>query len=110
MKAIVAPDGGPPPHTHRYEDETFYILEGECGLLLADEWITAGVAEADRVAHEARPCPALHGCDRVVEVGDRRAAMTRGYGYRSSSTRLSAARSAATASASRSKSSSLIPG
>jgi quercetin dioxygenase-like cupin family protein len=39
------PGGGPPPHIHRYEDETFYILEGECRLLLADEWITAGVGD-----------------------------------------------------------------
>jgi quercetin dioxygenase-like cupin family protein len=45
MEAIVAPGGGPPPHIHRYEDETFYILEGECRLLLADEWITAGVGD-----------------------------------------------------------------
>jgi quercetin dioxygenase-like cupin family protein len=45
MEAIVAPGGGPPPHIHRYEDETFYILEGECRLLLDDEWITAGVGD-----------------------------------------------------------------
>ena len=45
MEAIVAPGGGPPPHIHRYEDETFYILEGECRVLLADEWITAGVGD-----------------------------------------------------------------
>ena len=45
MEAIVAPGGGPPPHIHRREDETFYILEGECRLLLADEWITAGVGD-----------------------------------------------------------------
>jgi quercetin dioxygenase-like cupin family protein len=45
MEAIVAPGGGPPPHIHRHEDETFYILEGECRLLLADEWITAGVGD-----------------------------------------------------------------
>ena len=45
MEAIVAPGGGPPPHIHRYEDETFYVLEGECRVLLADEWITAGVGD-----------------------------------------------------------------
>jgi quercetin dioxygenase-like cupin family protein len=27
------------------EDETFYILEGECRLLLADEWMTASVGD-----------------------------------------------------------------
>ncbi|MFG0331221.1 MAG: cupin domain-containing protein [Phycisphaerales bacterium] len=28
---IVVPphDGGPPPHTHEFEDEAFYVLEGE---------------------------------------------------------------------------------
>ena len=41
MEAIVPPGGGPPPHIHRYEDETFYVLDGECRILLADEWITA---------------------------------------------------------------------
>ena len=45
MEATVAPGGGPPPHIHRFEDETFYILEGECRLLLADEWTTAGVGD-----------------------------------------------------------------
>ena len=45
MEAIVPPGGGPPPHIHRHEDETFYIVEGECGLLLGEEWITAGVGD-----------------------------------------------------------------
>jgi quercetin dioxygenase-like cupin family protein len=45
MEAIVPPGGGPPPHIHRREDETFYIVEGECSLLLAEEWITAGVGD-----------------------------------------------------------------
>jgi quercetin dioxygenase-like cupin family protein len=45
MEAIVPPGGGPPPHIHHREDETFYIVEGECGLLLGDEWITAGAGD-----------------------------------------------------------------
>jgi quercetin dioxygenase-like cupin family protein len=45
MEATVPPGGGPPPHIYRCEDETFYILEGECRLLLADEWIAAGVGD-----------------------------------------------------------------
>jgi mannose-6-phosphate isomerase-like protein (cupin superfamily) len=32
--AEVAP---PPPHIHRREDETFYLVEGERRLVLADE-------------------------------------------------------------------------
>ena len=27
--AAVPPQGGPPPHSHRREDEAFYVLEGE---------------------------------------------------------------------------------
>ena len=38
-----------PPHIHRREDETFYIREGECRLLLGDEWITAGVGDFIKV-------------------------------------------------------------
>jgi quercetin dioxygenase-like cupin family protein len=45
MEAIVAPGGGPPPHIHRHEDETFYVVEGECGILLGEEWITADVGD-----------------------------------------------------------------
>ena len=45
MEAVVAPGGGPPPHIHRYEDETFYVLEGECDFRLGDETITAGAGD-----------------------------------------------------------------
>jgi quercetin dioxygenase-like cupin family protein len=45
MEATVPPGGGPPPHIHRHEDETFYILAGECRVLLADEWITADAGD-----------------------------------------------------------------
>lgn len=26
---VTPPHGGPPPHVHRWEDETFFVLEGE---------------------------------------------------------------------------------
>jgi quercetin dioxygenase-like cupin family protein len=45
MEAIVPPGGGPPPHIHRREDETFYVVEGECSILLGDDWITAGAGD-----------------------------------------------------------------
>jgi quercetin dioxygenase-like cupin family protein len=45
MEAIVPPGGGPPTHIHRREDETFYVVEGECSLLLGEDWITAGVGD-----------------------------------------------------------------
>ena len=28
IEGTVAPGGGPPPHLHHFEDETFYMLEG----------------------------------------------------------------------------------
>ena len=45
MEAIVPPGGGPPPHIHRREDETFYVVEGECSILLGEESVTAGVGD-----------------------------------------------------------------
>jgi quercetin dioxygenase-like cupin family protein len=45
MEAIVPPGGGPPPHIHLNEDETFYVVEGECDFLLGDRTITAGVGD-----------------------------------------------------------------
>ena len=29
LEAVVLPGGGPPPHIHSREDETFYVQEGE---------------------------------------------------------------------------------
>jgi quercetin dioxygenase-like cupin family protein len=45
MEAVVPPGGGPPPHIHTNEDETFYVLEGECEFRLGDDVITAGVGD-----------------------------------------------------------------
>src|SRR5687768_15498743 len=42
MEALVPPGGGPPPHVHRNEDETFYVLEGHVDLRLGDDRVTAG--------------------------------------------------------------------
>jgi quercetin dioxygenase-like cupin family protein len=41
MEALVPPGGGPPPHIHRHEDETFYMLEGECSFRLGQESVLA---------------------------------------------------------------------
>ena len=35
-EVLVRPGGGPPPHIHRDEDETFYVLEGELTVQLGD--------------------------------------------------------------------------
>ena len=42
FEAIVLPGGGPPPHIHRKEDETFYILEGEITFQIDRERRVAG--------------------------------------------------------------------
>jgi quercetin dioxygenase-like cupin family protein len=36
---ISPPGGGPPPHSHTLEDETFYVLEGEYEFLQDGAWI-----------------------------------------------------------------------
>ena len=45
MEAFVPPGGGPPPHIHRNEDETFYIVEGRIEFLLGDEVVTGGTGD-----------------------------------------------------------------
>ena len=42
MEALVPPGGGPPPHIHTREDETFYLLDGEVEFTLGEETIVAG--------------------------------------------------------------------
>ena len=42
MLAVVPPQGGPPPHIHQNEDETFYVLDGSPTFRLGDERIVAG--------------------------------------------------------------------
>ena len=34
---IIQPQGGPPPHSHRREDEAFYVLEGTFSFLSGDK-------------------------------------------------------------------------
>src|SRR4051812_21021128 len=41
MEALVPTGGGPPPHIHRNEDETFYVLEGQCSFRLGDDTVVA---------------------------------------------------------------------
>ena len=40
-EAIVPPGGGPPPHVHSREEESFYILEGEITFQLDGERVVA---------------------------------------------------------------------
>jgi mannose-6-phosphate isomerase-like protein (cupin superfamily) len=41
MEALVPPGGGPPLHIHNREDETFYVVEGECSIRLGDATVSA---------------------------------------------------------------------
>ena len=40
------PGGGPPPHSHKNEDETFYVLEGEFEILSGGQWHNLASGEA----------------------------------------------------------------
>lgn len=46
MTQVSPPGGGPPPHSHQNEDETFFVLEGEYELLVngVSHKLTAGQA------------------------------------------------------------------
>ena len=37
LEALVPPDGGPPPHIHHNQVETFYILEGEMEITVGGQ-------------------------------------------------------------------------
>lgn len=41
FEAVVRPGGGPPPHIHSREEESFYVLEGEIMFQVGDERIVA---------------------------------------------------------------------
>ena len=45
MEALVPPGGGPPPHIHWNEEETFYIVEGQCSIRLGEETVLAGAGD-----------------------------------------------------------------
>jgi quercetin dioxygenase-like cupin family protein len=42
-EAIVPPGGGPPPHVHSREEESFYILEGEITFTIDGKRVVATV-------------------------------------------------------------------
>lgn len=41
FEAIVPPGGGPPPHVHSREEESFYVLEGEITFQVNGESVVA---------------------------------------------------------------------
>lgn len=46
VDALVPPGGGPPPHTHSREDESFYIIEGTMTFTANGRTFTAGPGES----------------------------------------------------------------
>jgi quercetin dioxygenase-like cupin family protein len=65
MLAVVPPGGGPPPHVHRYEDETFYVLEGTPTFRLGDERVLAGPGDFVNVPKGTLHCFRNDGDDLV---------------------------------------------
>jgi mannose-6-phosphate isomerase-like protein (cupin superfamily) len=45
-ETTVVPGGGPPPHIHRREDETFYLLDGQMTFMRGDDVFLAGPGDA----------------------------------------------------------------
>ena len=45
MEGMVPPDGGPPPHIHHNQVETFYIVEGQMEILLGDQVYQANAGD-----------------------------------------------------------------
>ena len=42
IEVVVPPQSGPPPHSHRNEDEAFYILEGRFQVFVDGQELSAG--------------------------------------------------------------------
>ncbi len=65
---ITPPQGGPPPHLHTREDETFYVLEGELEFVVGERTISAS---AGSVVYCPRGLP--HGFANVGSTPSRMA-------------------------------------
>jgi quercetin dioxygenase-like cupin family protein len=49
FEGLLAPGGGPPPHIHRFEDESFYILEGSATFQAGGQTIHAKPGDFIRI-------------------------------------------------------------
>lgn len=55
MEALVPPEGGPPPHIHHREQESFYLLEGTLAIQMADTVVQASTGDFVHI-----PCGMVH--------------------------------------------------
>ncbi len=49
VHAVVPPGHGPPPHVHRHQEESFYVLSGEMTFWLDGQARRAGAGEFVRI-------------------------------------------------------------
>ena len=49
IEEVTPPQGGPPPHMHTREDETFYVLEGELEFVVGGRALLATAGPAEHV-------------------------------------------------------------
>ncbi|WP_203713566.1 cupin domain-containing protein [Asanoa siamensis] len=54
VEASVPPGGGPIPHTHATEEETFYVLGGELEFLNGDQTFIAGTGDLVHIPRGVR--------------------------------------------------------
>jgi mannose-6-phosphate isomerase-like protein (cupin superfamily) len=55
MEALVPPEGGPPPHIHHREQESFYVLEGTLEIRMGDRVVQASAGDFVHI-----PCGMVH--------------------------------------------------
>jgi quercetin dioxygenase-like cupin family protein len=55
MEALVPPEGGPPPHIHQREHESFYVLDGQIEFQMAGEVVLGKAGDFVHI-----PCGTVH--------------------------------------------------
>lgn len=55
MEALVPPEGGPPPHIHHREQESFYVLEGAIDIQMGGKIVQATSGDFVHI-----PCGTVH--------------------------------------------------
>jgi quercetin dioxygenase-like cupin family protein len=55
MEALVPPEGGPPPHIHHREQESFYVLDGVLEIRMGETVVQAATGDFVHI-----PCGLVH--------------------------------------------------